>query len=802
MQEVGNHDGVYLAMQIYHQLKLTGKALLVGENYMDRSLVTRLMCSSCGNPYMEMNSLTNSIDPASHWHEFLRTAINTALESWKPIVIFIKLSEILTDYQWRDISSIVQWGWVYHEILFEDGILTDIAHKKMTEHGYPLDELNLLIDHIKSSRMIRVVLSHDSKASSRSLAHFLYTLPALRSAPAINISKWKPETIAGYSFNITRQANAPWINEFLIFMVEVMHKLPVMEKDIGGVYVQAANTSLKTTLHILADLLAFKGKELDAKIAKLSQAIYASDKMLSAIVVLNTEFEKATKHLTVNDHDTQEYLKNLEYERETRDRIAVEIQIIGDAAQRATVDYESLEAQYAIELARVAPALEAASKNIDELKKNDIYEVRSMMNPPKGVLLVLECLLIIFRVDMRGPEGIWEQSKKLISEVRFVQRIVEFDKDSLTNSIMSRVGAILKQPDFTQENLSNVSKAISCLGGWIISLKAYNEAMTAFEPKKRLIQEQRSKCKYYTNEVSKNQKKLDISEATLGKLRSRFDAVIKFKENVAKTHKDIQEKHKIAQILGETIQICKDRYRPAVEELRLQKTLIFTDSLLNACFAAYLGPYSKSVRAFAKNELQEWLRTNEIPFTEYVSLSHYYTKPTDIFTTNDIVPDLFNLDNAVIARLSKEIPLLLEGSQCIAQWILVLEAQNNPTKISTYDSNWRESLIASMRTETPVIMSIFLAKPDAFLETLLKTTQFCRMTRKKCFIEWGGESIEIHKEFRLYLLLNRPLNLVPKEWLDYSTPISCYLDQDQVAEILLDNSLADYASTLRGISSI
>jgi hypothetical protein len=660
MHEVGNPDGICLAMQIHHQLKLTGRALLVGEDHLDRSLVTRLMCASVGNPYLELPSLKNAFDPTSLWDEFMRQAITVSLEAWTPVIIFIRISEIQTDHQWRDISSILQWGWVFHEFISLD-TLSEASKNNMTNHGFAHDELDVLIDFIRSSRMIRLVLSHDMKESSHFFVHHIYKMPALRSTPSICISKWKHETIVAYSFNITRDKSTPWLNDFLFFVVELMQKLPKMEKDIGGVLIEAENSSIKTALSIFSDLLAMKGKELDAKISKLNQAVYASDKILAAVLSLGTEFEASSKRLVSNDHDTQEYLKTLEYERETRDRIAVEIQIIGDAAKRATSEYESLEKQYTSELSRVMPALESSSQGVDELKKSDIYEIRSMMSPPKGVLLVLECILHLFRVDMRGSDGIWELAKKLIIEPRFVHSVINFDKDTLTNTIMNRVGTVIKNQDFSQEHLEPVSKAVWALGSWVLSLKAYHERMSAFEPKKRLIQEQKSKCKYYINEVAKNQIKLDVSETALVKMKSRFDTVIKYKETVTKNHKEVQERFRIAQILEETIQICKDRYKPAVEELKQQKALLTTDSLLNACFAAYLGPYSKSVREHARKEMQEWYTTNEILFTEFTSLSHFYTKPHDIFVTNEIIPDLLNLDNAVIARLSKEIPLICEG---------------------------------------------------------------------------------------------------------------------------------------------
>lgn len=227
--------------------------------------------------------------------------------------------------------------------------------------------------------------------------------------------------------------------------------------------------------------------------------------------------------------------------------------------------------------------------------------------------------------------------------------------------------------------------------------------------------------------------------------------------------------------------------------------LLIADALLNSCCAVLLGPFCKKVRDYARKNMEDWMQENEISISSPSSLSHYYTNPKEIFVTHDMVPDIFNLDNAVMARLSKEIPVICEGSQTMEKWIRVLERQNNPISISTMDSSWKETVASAMKTEATLILSIYFQKPDLFLLNFLKRSQWCRFNYGKLKVEHNGEFIEVHKNFRLYLILNRPMHLVDKAWFEYSTPISSYLDPGQVGDILLDISLIDYASTLRGI---
>lgn len=549
IKEVGNTDGVCLSMKIHHQLKLAGRVLVAGENYFDRGLVTRMTCAATGNPFIEMISLNSELDPIHYWSAFLDQAVSLALESWKPVVIFVRMSDVVAEYQWRDLSDILQWGCFFGALRNLEGF-SDSAKSNITKNGFEVDEPGILDEYIRYSRMIRLVLSFDSKETNPLFLKTLNKYPAIRSTPTVWVTKWSLETISSYSFNITRQSNTPWINEFLAYVSNMVEKLTTMEKSISGSSLTPTPTILKSALSVFSDLMSIKSKYLESRIAKFNVAISAAEKALAAINQLKTDFETVSNRLVENERDTQAYLKNLEYERENRDRIAVEIQILHEASKRCSLEVENLERQYALELARVAPAVELASEGINDLKKNDIYEIRSMINPPKGVILVLECILLIFRVDMRGSDGVWELSKRLMSESKFVQNITNFDKDSLTNPQMNRVSALTRHSEFLEDNLLSVSRAIYSLAKWVLSLKAYHDCNMAFEPKKRSIQEQKSKAKYYLSEVTRNEAKLEASESNLASMKSRFDTVIQAKEAVGKKHKDVESKFKSSSILG------------------------------------------------------------------------------------------------------------------------------------------------------------------------------------------------------------------------------------------------------------
>lgn len=95
--------------------------------------------------------------------------------------------------------------------------------------------------------------------------------------------------------------------------------------------------------------------------------------------------------------------------------------------ESAAIAVEKDEAEQA--LAAAIPALEEAAAALQDLKRDDITEIRSFAKPHMLVQKVCECVVIL-----RSFKDVsWAGAKGMMADTGFLKALVEFDKDSLTD---------------------------------------------------------------------------------------------------------------------------------------------------------------------------------------------------------------------------------------------------------------------------------------------------------------------------------------------------------------------------------
>ena len=104
------------------------------------------------------------------------------------------------------------------------------------------------------------------------------------------------------------------------------------------------------------------------------------------------------------------------------------------------------------DLDEAIPALAAAVKCLDKLKKKDIQEVRALLKPPHGVKITNEAVCIMFEVkpkkikDPENPMGpkildYQEQARNIVLKdaQKMLQDMKAFDKDNIPDVIIDRI---------------------------------------------------------------------------------------------------------------------------------------------------------------------------------------------------------------------------------------------------------------------------------------------------------------------------------------------------------------------------
>ena len=206
--------------------------------------------------------------------------------------------------------------------------------------------------------------------------------------------------------------------------------------------------------------------EVDAMSKKLEVAQVEVDKKSAEVKVMLVEIQDATAKAEARQKEAQEKEGQLEVES---------VKIADDKA----------EAEAALEEA--LPALEEAAQALNDLKKDDITELRSFAKPHQLVQDVCLCVCIL-----KGFKDVsWKGAKAMMTDTGFLKSLMDFEKDGLTERQVKQ--AAYMKADFTPTR-SPASRAGAGLLKWVYAIVNYYGVAKTVNPKARRSRRARRCC--------------------------------------------------------------------------------------------------------------------------------------------------------------------------------------------------------------------------------------------------------------------------------------------------------------------
>ncbi len=83
-------------------------------------------------------------------------------------------------------------------------------------------------------------------------------------------------------------------------------------------------------------------------------------------------------------------------------------------------------------MAKCKPALEEAEKAVGELNKDNITELKTFKSPPAVVELAIKCVFFY----LGYPPQEWNQALKVISDIKFLDRLKNYDNKNISQKIL------------------------------------------------------------------------------------------------------------------------------------------------------------------------------------------------------------------------------------------------------------------------------------------------------------------------------------------------------------------------------
>eukprot|EP00854_Cymbomonas_tetramitiformis_P003631 gene3631-4564_t len=455
----------------------------------------------------------------------------------------------------------------------------------------------------------------------------------------------------------------PQIRTEVVSMCKMVHSM-VRDDVSKAFFAEQRRQTYVTPMSYLELLGVFKmllaAKRLEVTTASTRYSVGLNKLLNTADQVgsMSIELEALQPKLIQSSMETDEIMQVIDRETAEANKKKAVVEVEENEAKEKADASRAIKDDCDRELSVAMPILESAIKALNTLNKNDIMEVKGMQNPPKGVKLVMEAVCIMKGIKptrVKDPntgrynQDYWESSKKMLNDVRFLESLENYEKDSIPPATIKAVQPYITNPDFAPDQVKKASKAAHGLSCWVIAIEKYDKVAKVVAPKKLALEEAESKL-----------------QMVMASLEVKRAALKEVSDKIAKLNEGLQESKAKKAGLEEEVANCtakldrasklisglggeKARWTQVGADLGVLYTNLVGDMVLSAAIIAYMGPYTAKYR---EECLQLWVsscRSSEIPCTgETYRLADSLGVLVDIRTwvINGLPSDNLSVDNA------------------------------------------------------------------------------------------------------------------------------------------------------------
>ena len=100
------------------------------------------------------------------------------------------------------------------------------------------------------------------------------------------------------------------------------------------------------------------------------------------------------------------------------------------------------------------------------------------------VMTVLSTVCILL-----GQKTDWSTAKLLLGDSGFIKKLINYDRNCITDRIYDKLKKITKHPDFNPTFVGKISKACKSMCAWVLALQHYTEVYRMVLPKQKKCEE-------------------------------------------------------------------------------------------------------------------------------------------------------------------------------------------------------------------------------------------------------------------------------------------------------------------------
>ena len=769
-----------------------GHALLVGVGGSGKKSLAKLATFIMDYEKYSIE-LTKSYDYKKDWPENLQYLMSKCGIDNKPTTFLFIDTQIFTEAVLEDLSSILNQGEVPNLFNPEQKgkVQTDMADQLGDEaEKYSQTQLfELFIKNCK--RNLHLVLSFSPVGEL--FRKRLRTFPSLINCTTIDwFLPWPNEALKSVALALLKDSEVEKdeiekVSDIFVVMQDKIVELARKYLEELRKYFYVTPTSYIELVNCFKKMLSQRMKESKANVTKYTVGLEKINNADTEVFNKKKELEELTPQLQEQTIVTEKLLETVQREQEDADKKKaicekdeIECNIVKEEATK-------LKEECQIEVDAAEQILEKAKKELEQINRKDIDELKGMKNPTEAARLLFQALCIIMKSEVKMIKDPADPFKKIpdyLTPVRneimkdatkMVNNLKSYDEAKITREIDQTIIDKLKhmmatEKEFSAARLYSTSQAAGALFGWFQSIIEVFQKLVTVNPMRASLR--------------MAQARVDSAEATLAQKKAELKRIIEQIDTLKRQQKEAEDK-KVE--LKNRVTVCK-RQLQAAEELtsgfKLEKVtwaerakvlnenipFILGECLVASGVIAFLGAFPMDYRNKATEYWMKIIKDKNIRLKEEFSLRQICIDDltvTEWVDKHKLPNDSISIENAIIMKESSRYPLIIDPQLQATKWLIELYSfVQDPTfkiKVIKPNSNPKEMplLISQCITlGTPILVEGLEEDIDPMFESIFDQVKEVEKTttREIVRLKFMDKFVDLHENFKFFAMtkLSRP----------------------------------------------